>query len=272
MAYRWKLFYGIFEKSQQPGFFKILSVSFVGVFFNNFLPSTIGGDAYRTFHMSLMFPEGGMSRALSIVYIDRVVGLLGMGLLGLVSLILGMGEIALPSNITGGIVLLFAGLIIGLVFSITPRFHTFVLSLLAVVLGGRGKEFQRKVALLFTRLAAYCDRFSLLMTALSLSVFLRIVWIYGCYVVALSLGVDVPFSAFLVVVPLIELLRMLPVTFQGIGVREGLFIFFFGYYGVSPSDATLLAIIIYLLLNVNGIVGGILFFCKQKINFEEMAK
>jgi len=52
---------------------------------------------------------------------------------------------------------------------------------------------------------------------------------------------------------------MIPLTFQGIGVREGLFVLFFGYYGVSSSDAVLMAVIIYALLNINGLVGGLLY-------------
>lgn len=264
MAYRWQLLYQIHDEAQRPSYRQILSVSFMGVFFNNFLPSTIGGDAYRTVYMSRARPHDGISGSLSIVYVDRVMGLLGMALVGLVALVLSVGQVELPSAVVFWIGLLFAGLTLGLILSLNPRFHNPILRLLSSVLGQRGQQWQIKVRRLFEQLVAFSSRRSLLMKALSLSVILRVIWIVGCYLVGLSLNIDVPFVAFLVAIPLIELIRMIPITVQGIGIREGLFVLFFAYYGVSTPDATLLAVLVYLLLNLNGIVGGFLFIANQR--------
>ncbi len=51
----------------------------------------------------------------------------------------------------------------------------------------------------------------------------------------------------------------MPFTVQGIGVREGLFILFFGAVGVTSSKAALLAALIYTLLSLNGLVGGAIY-------------
>ena len=51
----------------------------------------------------------------------------------------------------------------------------------------------------------------------------------------------------------------MPLTVQGIGVREGLFVLFFGAVGVTSSKATLLAALIYTLLSLNGLVGGAIY-------------
>lgn len=261
MAYRWQLLY---DEVERPGYRQILSVSFMGVFFNNFLPSTIGGDAYRTMYMSRTRPQDGVSGSLSIVYVDRVTGLLGMALVGLVALLLSVGRIELPSGVVYWIGLLFTGLTLGLLLSLNPRFHSQILNLLSSVLGQRGQRWHIKLGHLFEQLAAYSNRRGLLMKALTLSVILRVIWIVGCYLIGLSLNLAVPFMAFLVAVPLIELIRMVPITLQGIGIREGLFVLFFAYYGVSTPDATLLAILVYLLLNLNGIVGGFLFMASRR--------
>jgi uncharacterized membrane protein YbhN (UPF0104 family) len=65
----------------------------IGFFFNNFLPSAIGGDAYRI--MSTWPAEGFRSRAISAVVIERVAGLLTLIAIGNVGAVLLFKEIPL---------------------------------------------------------------------------------------------------------------------------------------------------------------------------------
>jgi uncharacterized protein (TIRG00374 family) len=229
------------------------------VFFNNFLPSTIGGDVYRTFFMSRTFPGEGLGKSLSVVYIDRLVGLQGMALVGLGALFFTAGENVLPTRFMVAAVVIFVTISASLVMSVSRTVQGIILTLLSRLLTNRGSDYREKLERFFTHLSLYNSRRDLLGTALLFSILLRFIWFYGCYVVALSLHLDVPLIAFFISVPIIELIRMIPLTFQGIGVREGLFVLFFGYYGVSSSDAVLMAVIIYALLNINGLAGGLLY-------------
>ncbi|MBW1635400.1 MAG: flippase-like domain-containing protein [Deltaproteobacteria bacterium] len=259
MAYRWQVLYRISAESERPGYGQVVSASFIGVFFNNFLPSTIGGDTYRTLLMSRSFPKDGLVKSLSVVYIDRLVGFLGMALVGLGALFFIGDEEVLPTRYMVAVVFIFLFISISLVLSISSRFQVVVLTFLSKLFRNRGDSILKKLERLFSYLSMYTLRRDLLGTALLLSVLLRLIWFFGCYIVSLSLQLEIPLNAFFIMLPLIELIRMIPLTFQGIGVREGLFVLFFGYYGVCPSDAILLAVIIYLLLNINGLVGGVLY-------------
>jgi uncharacterized membrane protein YbhN (UPF0104 family) len=88
---------------------------------------------------------------------------------------------------------------------------------------------------------------------------LRFFWFVAGYYVGVSLSLDVPLIMFIIFLPIIEIIRMIPLTIQGIGVREGLFILFFGTVGVTNSDAVLLATLIYLMATVVGVVGGVIY-------------
>ena len=60
LAFRWWILYDVDE--QRPAYRYLLKVSFVGVFFNNLLPGTFGGDIYRTLHMA-RHQDGAPTRA-----------------------------------------------------------------------------------------------------------------------------------------------------------------------------------------------------------------
>ena len=263
MAYRWQILYRISAKAKRPSFGLVLSASFIGVFFNNFLPSTIGGDTYRTMHMSRVFPEEGLAKSLSIIFIDRIIGLLGMALSGLGALFFRSGQMLLPTSYSVAMVFVFISISVCLVLSISSNFQAIILYILSKCFGSKGLTIQGKLKRFFGHLNVYESRKGLLGVALFISILLRLIWFYGCYIVALSLQLQIPLIAFFIAIPLIELIRMIPITFQGIGVRESLFILFFDYYGVSSSDAVLLAIVIYFLLNINGVLGGFLYLFRK---------
>jgi hypothetical protein len=67
-----------------------------------------------------------------------------------------------------------------------------------------------------------------------------------------------------VLLPIIEIVRLIPLTVQGIGVREGLFIALFGALGVTNSEAALLATLIYMLLSLNGLIGGAIYIWDRR--------
>ncbi len=72
--------------------------------------------------------------------------------------------------------------------------------------------------------------------------FLQVSKIVLMYWVALMLGLDVPFTAFAIIVPLVNAVALAPVSFGGIGVREGAYTLLFSYAGLSDGQAAGLAL------------------------------
>jgi uncharacterized membrane protein YbhN (UPF0104 family) len=77
------------------------------------------------------------------------------------------------------------------------------------------------------------------------------------FVLAQALGIGQPFVVFLFVIPVVYLATVLPISLGGLGVREGVFVFFFVSLGVATSDAIALSFAVYLNRIVVALVGEV---------------
>jgi choline kinase len=79
-----------------------------------------------------------------------------------------------------------------------------------------------------------------------------------CHALALGLGLEVTFLALCLVVPLVWIVRLLPVSLNGIGVGEGAFVFLLGLFAVPKGQALALALVVLGLQSSLALVGGLL--------------
>jgi hypothetical protein len=79
------------------------------------------------------------------------------------------------------------------------------------------------------------------------------------YVLSIALGVSVEARYFILFTPLIALTQVLPISFNGLGVREGAFGVLFGSVGVAGSDAVAISLLYYVTRVLTGLFGGILY-------------
>ena len=61
--------------------------------------------------------------------------------------------------------------------------------------------------------------------------------VLGNYIASCALGFSIPFLYFLAVIPIVQLFTRIPISFNGIGVHEGLLVFFFGILHLGKTDA-----------------------------------
>jgi uncharacterized protein (TIRG00374 family) len=90
-----------------------------------------------------------------------------------------------------------------------------------------------------------------------LSLFGWMVLYTSTYMIGLSLGMDVPHSTFVAVMPIATLIGLIPVTVGGWGTREATMIFLFSFFGIG-SDAVMVMSIIAALLTycMTAVLGG----------------
>ena len=79
------------------------------------------------------------------------------------------------------------------------------------------------------------------------------------YSIARALAVDVPFRLFPLFVPIIGIVNVLPISFNGLGVRENVYDFLFSRAGVSGADAVGMSLAFYFLRVSAGLIGGLLY-------------
>ena len=82
--------------------------------------------------------------------------------------------------------------------------------------------------------------------------------ICGSYYLAKSISINQPFLFFLLVMPLVYIMTILPISLGGLGVREGVLTFFLVKVGVLASDAVLLSFLIYMTRMFVALLGGLI--------------
>jgi hypothetical protein len=83
------------------------------------------------------------------------------------------------------------------------------------------------------------------------------------YGIARALAVDVPFHLFFLFVPIIAIINTLPISFNGLGMREGVYQFLFVPAGVSSASAIAMSLAFYFLRVAAGLIGGLLYAVKS---------
>ena len=80
------------------------------------------------------------------------------------------------------------------------------------------------------------------------------------YLLAKALGLDIEFATLLIFIPVTSAIAKIPVTFGGIGLREGSYVLLFGYIGVSPSHSVALSLLTFAVILFFVIGGGIIYW------------
>jgi len=226
----------------------LVKLYLIGAFFNNFLPTSIGGDAVRAYYVSRAY--GKPAAAVSSILTERFSGLSILILLPVVAFY--PSAVLVPSGISE---LLAWGLAI-----IVVLIGAF---LLPATRRTCGKLLPQRVRLGVERIAGSIGRYlsdsrTLLIVVLC-SLFFNGLVILCAWFVAGSLDLNLRMIDLMVVVPLVVLLTLIPFSLNGLGIREGGFIFFLSQFGISQAEALSFSLLNYLLILVVSVVGGIVF-------------
>jgi uncharacterized membrane protein YbhN (UPF0104 family) len=98
---------------------------------------------------------------------------------------------------------------------------------------------------------------------LGLSVLSKLCWVLGCFLIAKAFSLDVGFFALLLIVPIVELARLIPISVSGLGVREATFVALLGQFGVENSLAFAYSVAVYVVFTLFALIGGLLYGTRQ---------
>ncbi len=253
-AYRWYIL--LHSLNDRPSFGRLLYLYFIGFFANNFIPSGFGGDVVKVVSLRQQYGRG--TEALSSVVMDRVTGLLGSCLIALVALVWntnnGVNHVDLPNALLATIALLSIGIPLG--FLLLRWINPFDY-LESHIPRAANIPFYNK----FEELAETVKRYPwpVLLRALAISIPFTLILVLIQYSIARALDVDLPLSVFPLFVPIIAIINLLPIAFNGLGIREGVYLFLFVPIGVAPEEAIAMSLAFYFLRFGAGLVGGVLY-------------
>jgi len=239
-ALKWKLI--LRSDGLDTPYLALLKAYYIGNFLSLFLPSSFGGDIYRVYALSSK--NRSLGKTTSSVLFDRVTGLfalLTIALFAYVSLPGGPYDLALIAIYGAGIL----------------SFFTLTTQRAVDTLRNSRFKMVSKASVLLASFRAYRMDITTLCTVLAISLLFQftVVVINKIYAMALSIGIA--FSELLVIVPLVYLTEVLPISINGIGVRDSAFVFFYATMGYTKEEGLAVALLVLAMRYVSGLVGGV---------------
>jgi uncharacterized protein (TIRG00374 family) len=239
---------------------RTFSLYFTGLFFNNLLPTNVGGDAYKIY--DVVKTGYDPHKVFAITLLDRVIGITGLCLLALTaSLVLyftgGAADLGLYA-------LIFVGCITPVILlTLSRSVSAPVRNILSRIRLWRIGE---RLELVFSHLGSFRSFPSLMGKVTVLTLTIQILRISTHLAVAIALGIRPEAREmlhFFVFVPLLGLVMMLPISINGLGLREGAGILLFTRIGLSEEEAFLMEFITYVVMVGVSLIGGVIFLKRQ---------
>jgi len=214
-----------------------LQILWSGLFFNQAMPSSVGGDVIRGYYLK----KQGMTlgRATLGVLMDRLFGMIGLVLLVLASLPLLFELVDDPIARTG-VLFIAVGISLALLFIF----------------------FTDKLPGNFSHIKVIRGLYNGIIILL-ISILIHLISVFAVMTMSIGLGLDIEWGGFLLMVPLVGLMMVVPISIAGWGVREGVMVVGFGYLGVAPEAALALSILYGLLMLVVALPGGVVWALKR---------
>lgn len=225
-----------------------ICLTFIGYFFNNFLPTAIGGDVAKAYYASKKTNNKVASYAAVIA--DRLLGFfatLGIAILGIIFL----GKELRNNAIVYAMYAIIIVSIVGTLFLLKKNNK----SISDPVTKDTLSVIKNKILRLQASISTYSEKPVLLLKTFGISLILQGLAISSVYLFVLCVGGSMPFVRLFLVIPLVWAISMLP-SLNGLGVREGAFVYFLKGY-IGPEKAFAISILWLGLILVYSVIGGL---------------
>ena len=260
-TYRWKLL--IINENMLIPIHRLTFIYYIGMFFNNFSPGGFGGDISKIYDLSRF--TNNKTVAVSSTLLARIINLVVSIVFALV-IIMFFPAIIPDPRFKAAIAVLLS---IALALLTIPLFIDITrIPLLNKTLKNR-ESLRSKLKSFFKTRHQYRNHPKKLIFSTFLAIIFVFVVITQVALLGKAIGLSIGLQYFFLFVPLILVASSLPISFNGLGVRENLFVYFFGLAGVDENNALLLGLLLLTIMIISSLIGGLLFLFKIQILFKK---
>ena len=261
-AFRWQTL--LKTQGVRLSILSLSSSTLVGQFFNNFLPTSIGGDVYRAYDVTQKssFP---MSSSVSVIVVERLSGIIASAVFAAAALFLGFTAIGGKSIVIP--ILIFLAVSIFIFFLILNP-HILGLHKLAKKIMFLQKILDKLNNVYNTFLSFKSHKWTLV-KVIFYSLTLQFAVIINYWLASKSLGIALSLNVFIFIVPVVSIISMLPISLGGIGVREGFLVFLMVSIGAQNEKAAMCSLLLLAMLLAVGIIGGLIYAIRPLIAKKE---
>jgi len=254
-AYRWQILAEAQGDRIPLGY--LVKSYLIGKFFNTFLPTSFGGDIVRIWDGSKY--STSIVKSSAIVVVERMTGVIVLFFFALAA---SLGRL----DMAGQIPVVWIALALGLAG---------MAAIVVFFLPATGRALRRgpdhgfvrkafdKAALFRETIIAYRKHPKPFVRAMIYAVLLQLTVIIYFVLIGKSLALPIRVIDYFVFIPLVLLLQMLPITVNGLAVREGAYVAIFAYYGLTSSLAISYSFVDLAYSLVIGAAGAVIYLTRK---------
>ena len=221
----------------------LIKTYMIGNFLSLFLPTSFGGDIYRV--LAARGINRDLAKSTSSVLFDRLTGVGALVSIGM------LAYLALPDQPYEPLVLI--SYVLGVAAFLIVSSETVI-----GIINASKVSLVKKIGKILMSFRNYRRNPRRLALIILLAFIFQLTIVVINKIYTRALGLDVPFSVLLVIIPLIYLTEILPISINGLGVRESAFGFFFVLIGYTVEDGLAVALLVIGIRYLLGLLGGTL--------------
>ena len=220
---------------------------FKGAFYGMFMPSVVGGDAYYTYHFGKKF--NCFSKILAGIFLVKLIGISVFFLFSFIVVLFYKDTILANFTINGAEVknlfLVMIFVIFGLILFFTFFYKKFY---------SQYKRVTEKVNLIKNDIVNNRGK---LLSITAFTMLFYIISIGGRVILGEIIGIDLPFFQLAGIVMIVNFLILIPVSINGVGVREGSYVTLMGFFGIDSITALTMSFLDFSITLISVFIGGI---------------
>jgi glycosyltransferase 2 family protein len=243
MSYKWRIL--LKAKNIKISFLDTLRSYYIGTFWGIFLPSTIGGDVVRAYRVSGHI--GSRKDIASSVVMERILGAVTGLMMSVICLLIAVVFIGVFDwQLVIGVSLFFLIFLVMVIISFQGRIREW-LNQKSIL---KKEGYWGKLIRVYSSYLEYGMHHGALLRFVAWSVLEQCVPIIGVYLTACALGKDISILHVAIFVPLVMTIAKVPMTLDGFGVREGMYVYLFSLVGISNGDAFVIGLVSHVVANL----------------------
>jgi len=231
----------------------------VSIFFSSFLPGTVSGDVVRG--LDTAAKVGSIAKSMLVVFVDRLIGVIALFMLSAASLGMAGADVLSNSHMS----LLLISLAVLSIAVIVMIFHPSNVHLVNWIIRAIPFSSVRSKCQNVTELLQmFSGQYRVLYISILISLLFQVNVVLHYVVLGTALNIEIPWINYFVIIPASILILMIPVSINGIGIREYVFIFLFAKFGVPAALSISLAWIAFGIGLAQALIGGIVFVIRKR--------
>lgn len=246
---------------------RLLGIYCIGLFFNLTFPTVVGGDVVKMYYAGK--PSRRFAESFAATFLDRDTGMLAMMLIAVTATMIHPVRLdGIPVSLIIWSAFLAFIVANGIIFA--PRLHRIFVNFLR---GLRFNGLAGRVDTISGVFQTIARHRGVLAMSLGISLVNQLFVIAVVWITAIGLRIGVPFPYFLVFVPVITLISMIPISLNGMGLREYAFVALFSAIGVDRESGIALGLVSSAIIVLSAIPGGVVYiFFRSRADLEQMAR